>query len=57
MLLLILINIFLFQPKVTLGKLSPDSSATHYLFDRVVNVRECFTVPLGLKGTITGEYL
>ncbi|XP_077204888.1 5'-3' exoribonuclease 1 isoform X3 [Paroedura picta] len=32
----------------------PDRDAEYRLFDRVVNVRECFTVPIGLRGTIIG---
>lgn len=32
----------------------PDPDAEYRLFDRVVNVRESFTVPLGLRGTIIG---
>ncbi len=32
----------------------PDPDAEYHLFDRVVNVRESFSVPLGLRGTIIG---
>ncbi|KAL7990884.1 hypothetical protein Chor_014314 [Crotalus horridus] len=32
----------------------PDQDAEYRLFDRVVNVRENFSVPLGLRGTIIG---
>lgn len=32
----------------------PDPDAEYHLFDRVVNVRENFSVPLGLRGTIIG---
>lgn len=32
----------------------PDLDAEYRLFDRVVNVRESFTVPVGLRGTIIG---
>ena len=32
----------------------PDPDAEYRLFDRVVNVRESFTVPLGLRGTVIG---
>uniref|UniRef100_A0A8C4E977 5'-3' exoribonuclease 1 n=1 Tax=Dicentrarchus labrax TaxID=13489 RepID=A0A8C4E977_DICLA len=32
----------------------PDPDAEYRLFDRVVNTRESFTVPLGLRGTIIG---
>ena len=36
------------------GALVPDSTATYQLFDRVVNVREGFSVPFGLRGTVVG---
>lgn len=32
----------------------PDPDAQYRLFDRVVNIRESFTVPLGVRGTIIG---
>ncbi|XP_038673078.1 5'-3' exoribonuclease 1 isoform X3 [Scyliorhinus canicula] len=32
----------------------PDKDADYLLFDRVVNVREDFSVPFGLRGTIVG---
>lgn len=32
----------------------PDLDAEYRLFDRVVNVREGYTVPLGLRGTVIG---
>lgn len=32
----------------------PDPTATFQLYDRIVNVREGYSVPLGLKGTIIG---
>ncbi|KAF7692283.1 hypothetical protein HF521_009893 [Silurus meridionalis] len=32
----------------------PDPDAEYHLFDRIVNVRENFSVPLGLRGTIIG---
>jgi hypothetical protein len=32
----------------------PDPDTMFQLLDRVVNVRQGFSVPLGLKGTITG---
>jgi len=31
----------------------PDPSSTYELFDRVINVRDGYTVPLGLRGTVT----
>lgn len=38
-----------------MGSLPPDPSANHRLFDRIVNVRDAYTVPLGLKGTVIGK--
>ena len=38
------------------GALVPDSSTQYKLFDRVVNVREGFSVPFGLRGTVVGIY-
>jgi len=32
----------------------PDPLTTYELFDRVVNVREGYSVPLGLRGTVIG---
>lgn len=32
----------------------PDPDAEYRLFDRVINTREGFTVPLGLRGTVIG---
>ena len=37
-----------------MGNLIPDLDATYELFDRVINVRDGFTVPLGLKGVVIG---
>ncbi|RZC39325.1 5'-3' exoribonuclease 1 like, partial [Asbolus verrucosus] len=42
----------LFKPEIQMGNLTPDCSAETRVFDRVVNIREGFTVPLGLKGTV-----
>ncbi|XP_052224237.1 5'-3' exoribonuclease 1-like [Dreissena polymorpha] len=47
----------LYKPMITSGALIPDSSATYELFDRVVNTRQGFTVPFGLRGTVVGIYL
>ncbi|XP_044728242.1 5'-3' exoribonuclease 1 isoform X2 [Chrysoperla carnea] len=44
----------LYMPNINMGSLCPDSKATFYLYDRVVFVRECYTVPVGLKGTVIG---
>lgn len=43
-----------FKSSLRVGNLAPDNSTTFQLFDRVVNVRDDSTVPLGLKGTIIG---
>ena len=43
-----------FQPLDAQDSHFPDVSATYELFDRVVNVHQCFTVPLGLRGTVVG---
>lgn len=32
----------------------PDPDAEYRLFDRVVNIRQGYTVPYGMKGTVTG---
>lgn len=34
------------------GNIVPDETATYQLYDRVVNVRVGYSVPLGLKGTV-----
>jgi hypothetical protein len=35
----------------------PDAGTKFELYNRVVNVRDSFTVPLGAKGFITGMFL
>ncbi len=42
------------QPLEASTSLIPDHSATYELYDRVVNVREGFSVPLGMRGTVIG---
>lgn len=49
------IFIQLFKPNLSKGGSMPDPDSNFQLFDRVVNVRQGFSVPLGLKGTITGN--
>ncbi|XP_041420887.1 5'-3' exoribonuclease 1 isoform X2 [Xenopus laevis] len=44
----------LFKPLEQQHGVVPDQDAEFRLFDRVVNVRENFSVPLGLRGTIIG---
>ncbi|XP_054623028.1 5'-3' exoribonuclease 1 isoform X2 [Dunckerocampus dactyliophorus] len=44
----------LFRPLEQQQGVVPDPDAEYRLFDRVINVRESFTVPLGLRGTIIG---
>lgn len=34
------------------GNIVPDETAAFQLYDRVVNVRERYSVPLGFKGTV-----
>ncbi|WAR13813.1 XRN1-like protein, partial [Mya arenaria] len=41
-------------PIIPSGSLIPDSSTGYQLFDRVVNTRQGFSVPFGLRGTIVG---
>ncbi|KAM8839421.1 5'-3' exoribonuclease 1 isoform 4-T4 [Synchiropus picturatus] len=44
----------LFRPLEQQQGVVPDPEAEYRLFDRVINVRESFTVPLGLRGTVIG---
>ena len=44
----------IFKPSLFKGGGAPDQDADYFLFDRVVNVRQGFSVPLGLRGTIIG---
>uniref|UniRef100_A0A8C5PDK7 5'-3' exoribonuclease 1 n=1 Tax=Leptobrachium leishanense TaxID=445787 RepID=A0A8C5PDK7_9ANUR len=44
----------LFKPLEQQHGVVPDRDAEFRLFDRVVNVRESFSVPLGLRGTVMG---
>ncbi|XP_075887666.1 5'-3' exoribonuclease 1 [Nelusetta ayraudi] len=44
----------LFRPLEQQQGVVADPDAEYRLFDRVVNIRESFTVPLGLRGTIIG---
>lgn len=37
-----------------MSNLIPDPEAKYQLFDRIVNVRQGFTVPFGLRGTVVG---
>ncbi|CAG0917946.1 unnamed protein product [Notodromas monacha] len=43
-----------FKPSEYIGSTLPDPGTEFALYDRVVNVRESFTVPLGARGFITG---
>ncbi|KAL7641450.1 UNVERIFIED_CONTAM: hypothetical protein RMT77_007321 [Armadillidium vulgare] len=45
---------WLFKPNPLQGSSPPDSDVTYQLFDRVINVREGFSVPLGATGTVIG---
>ena len=44
----------LYKPNLSQGSTLPDPDTTFQLFDRVVNVRDGFSVPLGLRGTVIG---
>uniref|UniRef100_A0A8D2LDH2 5'-3' exoribonuclease 1 n=1 Tax=Varanus komodoensis TaxID=61221 RepID=A0A8D2LDH2_VARKO len=44
----------LYRPLEQQHGIIPDRDAEYRLFDRVVNVRESFSVPLGLRGTVIG---
>nr|XP_033814322.1 5'-3' exoribonuclease 1 isoform X3 [Geotrypetes seraphini] len=44
----------LFRPLEQQHGVVPDKEAEYHLFDRVVNVRESFSVPVGLRGTVIG---
>ncbi|XP_029930281.1 5'-3' exoribonuclease 1 [Myripristis murdjan] len=44
----------LFRPLEQQQGVVPDPDAEYHLFDRVVNIRESFSVPLGLRGTVVG---
>ena len=44
----------LFKPTEQFGKLTPDPETDFYLLDRVVNVQNGTTVPVGLRGTVIG---
>ncbi|KAJ8980060.1 hypothetical protein NQ317_012900 [Molorchus minor] len=43
---------FLYRPEIQDGTLMPDPKTETKIFDRIVNVRNGYTVPLGLKGTV-----
>ena len=42
------------QPMEQQQGVVPDLDAEYQLFDRVVNIRDGFSVPLGLRGTLVG---
>lgn len=44
----------LYIPKPTLDKVCVDPDTKFDLFNRVVNIRDCYTVPLGYRGTVIG---
>ena len=44
----------IYKPSLFKGGGAADQDADYSLFDRVVNVRQGFSVPLGLRGTIIG---
>lgn len=45
---------FLYKPNLNDINVVPDPAATFELFDRVVIVRDQYSVPLGMRGTIIG---
>lgn len=47
--------ILFFQPNPLQGSSPPDHTVKYELFDRVINVREGFSVPLGARGTVIGK--
>lgn len=47
----------LFRPLHYMGYSLPDPSAKFELYDRVVNVRDGISVPLGLKGVVIGKHV
>lgn len=42
------------QPTWKAATIAADENAHFQLFDRVVNIRDGYTVPLGLRGTVIG---
>lgn len=44
----------LFKPDLMTGSTPPDPSANYQLLDRVVNIRQGYSVPIGLRGTVVG---
>ncbi|XP_031730408.1 5'-3' exoribonuclease 1-like isoform X2 [Anarrhichthys ocellatus] len=44
----------LFRPLAQQQGVVPDPDSEYRLFDRVINTRESFSVPLGLRGTVIG---
>lgn len=44
----------IYKPNLSQGNSLPDKRVVFRLLDRVINVREGFSVPLGLRGTIIG---
>lgn len=44
----------LYKPDLSTGSAPADASTTYELLDRVVNVRQGHSVPLGLRGTVIG---
>lgn len=44
----------LYKPDLNSGSSPPDPSTNYHLLDRVVNVRQGYSVPLGCRGTVIG---
>ena len=49
-----LISFYVFQALEAQRTILPDTSVEFELYDRIINVREGYSVPLGLRGTVTG---
>lgn len=47
----------LYKPSNSQGSNQPDPNTTFQILDRVVNVREGFTVPLGYRGTVIAIHM
>lgn len=43
------------QPNPLQGSTPPDHTTVYKMFDRVTNVRDGYSVPLGARGTVIGQ--
>ena len=44
----------IYKPETISGSSPPDPSSNYHLLDRVVNVRQGYSVPMGWRGTVIG---